>query len=209
MKKSKIKLLSVAACLALVGTASAAWAYAGTASASASIGVKVAAYADAGSITINGADKISVLLDNGSVSYVSSDGSNTLSATYTAPTGVDTDGKTVNMSYQMVISPRLYEYITFGSGVTTEDSYIGDSATVCTASTTYTSGTNIFSTLPALTWQTDKCPTTEEAYKSFVSTVANGQYDADEWNNNQTTTWDATSETYYISIQFTAKVVDA
>ena len=54
MKNSKIKLLTATACLALVGTASAAWVYSGTATESANIGVKVASYADAGSIDVSG-----------------------------------------------------------------------------------------------------------------------------------------------------------
>ena len=94
MKKSKIKMLTASACLALIGTASAAWVYAGTATESANIGVKVASYASAGTITVTGADNLYLYLDKGSVSFKQKETGTDLVATHTVDSALSQDGKT-------------------------------------------------------------------------------------------------------------------
>ena len=146
MKKSKIKLLSVAACLALVGTASAAWAYAGTASASASIGVKVAAYADAGTITVSGANNIKLYLDKGEVKFIKEDETIPLTATYNGPE--DIENYTVTRSWRADISHKLDGYVDFKNSTGT------DSRTYCEFKTLgeWSDSVDLFDSLPEMCW---------------------------------------------------------
>ena len=220
MKNSKIKLLSVAACLALVGTASAAWAYAGTATQSASIGVKVAAYADAGTITVSGADKINVLLDSTGVSFVRSAETDTLSATYAKPSGFESATNTVNKTFTVIISPALYNYVTFDSTVTNteEMTYGNEGSTKRTAYVTWTDGEDIFSKLPKLAWQDGKNPQTENEYKAMIKDMnKNTNIDIDNnWDdyNFSTVEWNSSSSSLnnsllYIDIMFEAEVQTA
>ncbi len=125
MKKSKIKMLAASACLALIGTASAAWVYAGTATASANIGVKVASYASAGTITVNNADNVRVYLDKDSVSFKLIDETKPFSVEYTKPAGFEETNKTVTLTYYIFINNGksddsnggLYEYIAWADNV--------------------------------------------------------------------------------------------
>ena len=203
MKNSKIKLLSVAACLVLVGTASAAWAYAGTATQSASIGVKVAAYADAGTITISDTTNIKVLLDKDTVTYEG----DSITATYAKPTGFESATNSVTYKYKLTISPALYKYVTFADSVSnTVTDGEGDNALITTDfQYTWVSGTAIsVNSLPALKWQDNKCPTDESTYKTLVSTICTG-YDENLWDDSKTNTWNAKAD-YSISIIFNAEV---
>ena len=146
MKNLKIKLLSVAACLALVGTASAAWAYAGTASQSASIGVKVAAYADAGSITVSGADNIKLYLDKGEVKFIKEDSSIPLTATYNGP--ADIENYTVTRSWRADISSKLDGYLNFQNSTGTDSRTYNEFKTLGT----WEDSTDLFSSLPKMCW---------------------------------------------------------
>ena len=187
MKKTKIKMLTTAACLALIGSASAAWVYSGTATASANIGVKVAAYASAGTITISDTSKIKIVLDNGSV-YYSVDGVNsetaTIDVTYEVPTGVDTTTKTAALTYDMNLSGGLGTYIQFT-----------DSSSVSLSDQTWVSGTF---TLPKLSWKTNMCPTNFEGYKSLLA-------DSTGVTESSTAILDAPSE-WGLFLEFNAKV---
>ncbi len=103
MRNSKIKLLTGAACLALVGTASAAWVYAGSATESANIGVKIASYASAGTITLSDTSDIKIVLDKDSVYYL--DGKNEVTATYAPPTNLSVPtGKKNNLCLHLLCS---------------------------------------------------------------------------------------------------------
>ena len=106
MKKSKIKMLTAAACLALVGTASAAWVYAGTATESANIGVKVAAYASAGKITVEGADNYYLYLDKGSVAFKQKVEGTDLIATHDTSEfdATTTSAKTTTLTYTITLT---------------------------------------------------------------------------------------------------------
>ena len=196
MKKSKIKLLTATACLALVGTASAAWVYAGTATASANIGVKVASYASAGTITISDTSEIKVVLDNNSVYYL--DDNNEVTATYTAPSGLTLDSSTQELSYgyMITISKDLDDYIQWtdtstmeGTGASGEIYYIG----------TWTSGSAI--TLPALQWRTGKCPTDFDGYKTLL------ENDSQASKTEDTGNLDAKSA-FYLTVEFSVMVSD-
>ena len=206
MKKSKIKLLTATACLALVGTASAAWVYAGTATASANIGVKVASYASAGTITVTGNDKISVLLDNGTISYVRDSDTDKLYATYSKPVGFEDDNtKTVTKTFQVYISPALVKYVEF-KDYDNAKGYVGGWRGY--KAQTWEDGEDLFSKLPALVWEDDMCPTTEDGYKNLINTIKEGTITDSNWDDNQNTMWDATSlnSEYYIKIEFEAVV---
>ncbi len=194
MKKSKIKMLTAAACLALVGTASAAWVYAGTATASANVGVKVASYASAGTITVSDTSEIKVVLDKDSVYYL--DGNDKVTATYAAPSGLtlDTNTQTISFGYMITISKDLDDYIQWVDTTTMEGSGAGGELYYAG---TWTSGTAI--TLPELKWRTDKCPTDFKGYQALLedATLAN--------ETENTGNLDAKS-TFYLSVEFSAIV---
>ena len=220
MKKSKIKMLTAAACLALVGTASAAWVYAGTATASANIGVKVAAYASAGEITINNASNVYLYLDNGSVSFKKVDSSLPLSATHTAPNGLSLDsGKKVEYKFQVSIKKALAEYVTFDTSKVDVDTPLPGYTEVVTSwdqtltfDNTWTSGdaNDMFDKLPTFKWKTveggtdtvDSTLTDEEAYKTFIAGLTGTDLD-ENWNSNEEI---AAGE--LVTITFRAEVVN-
>ena len=188
-------MLTAAACLALVGTASAAWVYAGTATASANIGVKVASYASAGTITVSDTSEIKVVLDKDSVYYL--DGNDKVTATYTAPSGLtlDTDSQTISYGYMITISRGLYDYIQFvdtttaaESGASGEIYYFG----------TWDSGTPI--TLPELKWKANKCPTTFEDYKKLLDDDTQANESENTGNLDAVSTWNLNVEfSVYVS----------
>ena len=209
MKNSKIKLLSVAACLALVGTASAAWAYAGTASQSASIGVKVAAYADAGSITVSGADNLRVYLDNGSVTFIKEDKAIPFTATYTKPNGFE--DKTVTLTYQVVISSYLANFVTYSDGVTSSKQ--SDNTIATGYDYTWTSGNEIsLDTLPKLAWkdgtENGSVYAQEASYYTMIGQITGTAVGADF---DKTKVWDASSNinAYNVKINFKAEVANS
>ena len=219
MKKSKIKLLTATACLALVGTASAAWVYAGTATASANIGVKVASYASAGEITINNADNVYLCLDNGSVSFEKVDSSLPLSATYTAPNGLSLDsGKKVEYKFQVSIKASLANYVRFDTDKVEVDTpyplvgytEIHTSMEQSTFDNTWESGTDMFDKLPTFKWNTiessddtvDTTLTDEDKYKEFIKALTGTELGSD-WNNTEDI-----SAGELVTITFQAEVVD-
>ncbi len=223
MKKSKIKMLTAAACLALVGTASAAWVYAGTATASANIGVKVASYASAGEITINNATNVYLNLDKGSVSFKKVDSSLPLSATHTAPNGLSLDsGKKVEYKFQVSIKAALANYVTFDTskvdvdtplpGYTEVTTAWDQTSTTTTFDNTWTSGdaNDMFDKLPTFKWKTvegstdtvDSTLTDEEAYKTFIAGLTGTTLDGN-WNSNE-----EISAGELVTITFRAEVVD-
>ena len=211
MKKSKIKLLSVAACLALVGTASAAWAYAGTATQSASIGVKVAAYADAGSITVSGADNLRVYLDNGSVTFTKEDSTIPLTATYTKPEEFALENKTVTLTYQVVISSYLANFVTYGDGVTSSKQ--SDNTIATGYDYTWTSGNEIsLDSLPRLAWkdgtENGSVYAQEASYYTMIGQITGTAVGADF---DKTKVWDASSNinAYNVKINFKAEVANS
>ena len=216
MKKSKIKMLTAAACLALVGTASAAWVYAGTATASANIGVKVAAYASAGTITVNNADNVCVYLDNGSVSYKLADESKTFSAKYNEPTDVtDKSGKSVNRYFTVVISKALADYVTFKDvnyATTSGDGSVHYDLSKVVAgggsTLNWTDNGDLLDELPALAWKENKCPDDENGYIELINSLCgeNTVTSLDETNKNSE--WNVTEKNSecYVSIQLYAAV---
>ena len=193
-------MLTASACLALVGTASAAWVYAGTATASANIGVKVASYASAGSITVSGNDNVYLYLDNGSVTWKQKDTSKSLTATHTVDDALSQDGKTTTLNYTVTLKGTLAEIVKFSDtsvnnnvGTTTID---GTRTAIRTSNAiSWISGTAI--TLPALVWETDgegyiatKGETYDTAYtdsakyKHLIESL-NGTELGDSWNQNE------------------------
>ena len=224
MKKTKIKFLTSAACLALIGTASAAWVYAGTATASANIGVKVASYADAGTITVTGATKINILLDNKSVKFVKDSESDVISAKYNKPSNVDTTGKTVEKTFKVLITPVLYDYIAFGStidadkvenfqtssgtGTALQANGLASSSLVPFA---WEDDIDIFENLPSLVWNDGKCPTNETEYKNLINTISANTITDENWISVQNQEWNATemNADWVAYIYFYAKVVTA
>ena len=211
MKKSKIKLLSVAACLALVGTASAAWAYAGTATQSASIGVKVAAYADAGSITVSGADNLRVYLDNGSVTFTKENADIPFTATYTKPEEFASETKTVTLTYQVVISSYITTYVTFDSTVTSTTQ--SDNSIATGYDYTWTSGSEIsLDSLPKLAWkESTENGSVFKDKSSYITLV--GQMTGNSIGNDfdQNTVWDGKNkiDSHYVKINFKAEVANS
>ena len=218
MKKSKIKMLTASACLALVGTASAAWVYAGTATASANIGVKVASYASAGSITVSGNDDVYLYLDKGSVAFKQNEGTS-LIATYAGPKdgngtalALDT-GKKVAYTYTVTLKGMLAKYVEFAknnTSITTD----ADSVTYRTSTDlTWESGKAI--TLPSLKWATDSDTsstydnfTDEASYIQLVETLFQKTLSADSgWNNNEDV--DIAADEGFVKIDFKATVTNS
>ncbi len=196
MKNSKIKLLTATACLALVGTASAAWVYSGTATESANIGVKVASYASAGDITVTGADNYYLYLDYGSVTWKQKETGTNLVATHNKPSVAD-DTKTVTYNYTITLKGNLAEVVKF-SDTNINNNVTNDSdnnAIRTSKAITWESGTAI--TLPALEWETDSdgyvadagktydtAYTDEAKYKDLITRL-NGTGVGDSWDKNQ------------------------
>ena len=211
MKKAKIKMLTTAACLALIGSASAAWVYSGTATASANIGVKVAAYASAGEITVSGADNLCVYFDKGSVAIKKIDETIPFKATYTKPTGFeDSSDKTIKLSYQTVISSKLATYVSFSSAINNTNA---DGSVQTGFTGDWVSDTEIsLTTVPlSLCYNSSNVTSddlaTETTYKEFVAALTgNSTENYDSWYN-QSKEWTA-SEDYYVTINFQAVVTD-
>ena len=207
MKKTKIKMLTTAACLALIGSASAAWVYSGTATASANIGVKVAAYASAGEITVTGADNLNVYIDKGSITFKQKDESKDLIATYSKPSGFTDSDKEVTFTYTVSISEALANYVTFATGVnSTTDS---NSNLVTSDTYEWTSGEAI-NNLPGLAYKDSNKSdelATEDNYKEFVAELTGNSTSDDTWFS-QTKEWTASEKSYYVTINFSAKVAD-
>ena len=210
MKKSKIKMLTASACLALVGTASAAWVYAGTATASANIGVKVASYASAGTITVDGADNYYLYLDKGSVSFRQKDESVNLVATHNIPTSLAAGTETVTYTYTVTLKGMLAEFIEFTeNNADTWVDYSDDMAPSYRTTTdrTWVSGEAI--TLPGLKWGTGEDGgtydsfTDSEGYKSIVYNMFNIEL-GDSWNQNEEI--DVAADLGYVKIDFKATV---
>ena len=225
MKKRKIKFLTTAACLALIGSASAAWVYSGTATASANIGVKVASYASAGSITLSGVDKINVLLDKGSVSYVRDSENDTLTAKHNVPKGFESASNTVTKQFSVIISPTLANYVTFdstyGNAVVelTEDlTALGDftipkgSIYLTVANDDrffWTDDTDLFSKLPTLAWKENKEPSSENEYKNLINSFKTGTISDSNWDSVKNSDWNVTSDLnsdVYVQLLFIAFV---
>ena len=215
MKKSKIKLLSVAACLALVGTASAAWAYAGTASASASIGVKVAAYADAGTITVTGADKISLVLDNNNIHFESSDTTPTLSAVHNVPTSFKNDNTTkVTKTWRVVLKPNFYNQICEFDSTTSNLSTVSDTTTYGGGKVqivdmgTWTDNTNLFNSLNALklNFKSSVSISSFEDYQELLKKVSSDIVDNADYDD-QNKEWDSSNFPYTTSMIIEFKAV--
>ena len=210
MKKSKIKMLTASACLALVGTASAAWVYAGTATESANIGVKVASYASAGEINVTGADNVYVYLDKGSVTFKKTDTDTKLAATHTAPSGLSFDETQykLKLTYQVELSDSLSSLVGFAGTVITES----DTNTSATDwSRTWTSGDDIFSSLPGLAWKNTYSDdmASEDIYKTIVAGLQGYNVQADDYTDSwydQNKEWDAAKE-FFVTITFKAEVV--
>ena len=206
MKKSKIKLLTATACLALVGTASAAWVYAGTATASANIGVKVASYASAGTIEVSGNSNLRVYLDKDSVSFVKENSTIPFKATYSKPDGFTDSEKSVTLTYQVVISKFLANFIKFADGVSSTTASDGSISTDYTYS--WTSDDEI-TNLPELTWAnqyTDKTVLAQkESYYTAIGMITGQAIGADFDQNKE---WDAIGNItgYNIAVNFKAVV---
>ncbi len=187
-------MLTAAACLALVGTASAAWVYAGTATESANIGVKVASYASAGEITVTGADNLYLYLDNGSVTWMKKDETVNLVATHTIDSNLSEEGKTTTLTYFVILKGELAKLVKFSDenlnqSYTTDDSLSFKTYRMTHEEIAWNSGAPI--ALPALAWDTDGTSTTydkaytdETKYKELISSL-NGTGVGDSWDKNQ------------------------
>ncbi len=212
MKKSKIKMLTASACLALVGTASAAWVYAGTATASANIGVKVASYASAGTITVEGADNYYLYLDKGSVSFRQKDENVNLVATHNVPSSLATGNETVTYTYTVTLKGMLANYVEFtenNASTWVDESDEDKPSYRTTTDRTWVSGQAI--TLPGLKWGTSTDGgtydsfTDSDGYIGLVSTLFGIDLSADtSWNQNEEI--DVAAELGYVKIDFKATV---
>ena len=210
MKKSKIKMLTATACLALVGTATAAWVYAGSTTASANLAVRVASYASAGKITVTGNENIHILIDNGSVTYVKDADYTKFSASHDI-TGLDTSGKTVEKKFKVTIQPGLADYIAFKNSEKEAQATNSDGKTYryYKDEISWTDNEDIFNSLPELAWVVDKCPTTDQKYKDLINSVKEGAITDENWNSVQNQEWNATemNKDWYVSVTFYANVI--
>lgn len=202
MKKSKIKLLTATACLALVGTASAAWVYAGSATESANIGVKVASYASAGEITVAGADNYYLFLDYGSVTFKQKEEGTDLVATHDIGNLTDTG---TTYTYTVKLNGILGVSVKFSDSTINNDYVLGSESDYSdfyriSKAITWTSGQAI--TLPSLEWDTASnalhsdetwgdtiicehdTSSSETRYKSLIQRLNGTGVDSD-WNQNE------------------------
>ena len=209
-------MLTAAACLALVGTASAAWVYAGTATASANIGVKVAAYASAGKITVEGADNYYLYLDKGSVAFKQKVEGTDLIATHDTSEfdTTTTSAKNVTYTYTVTLKGWLAEWVEFAENNSdTWTDYDDEMAPSYRTTTdrTWVSGEAI--TLPTLKWATDSDSGTThddfsdvESYKSIVKNF----FDIDlEDDFDQNAEIDVAADLGYVKIDFKAVVANS
>ncbi len=198
MKKSKIKMLTAAACLALVGTASAAWVYAGTATESANIGVKVASYASAGKITVTGNDNYYLYLDRGSVKFKQKVEGTNLIATHDTSEfdSTTTSAKTPTLTYTITLTGYLSQIVEFTD---CDNEATSDNDGVFTrVSDEYTWESGKAIALPNMNWAIhydttgdttyhgktyDNMYYVEDNYKSLI-TKLNGTGVGTDWNKN-------------------------
>ena len=215
MKKRKIKFLTTAACLALIGSASAAWVYSGTATASANIGVKVAAYASAGEITVSGADNVYLSLENGSVALKRKDDTKPFSVSYNGPT--DTTKYTITREWKAYVSTSLEKYITFPAFGDGHDSTFGsmvfkDYSTLWTEDTDGKDLFEITDGLPQFMWSglsfeykdTQGSNLSESSYKSMIGFTGT---DA-EWEEEKLKEHDLNDSYYYIVFKFKVTITE-
>ena len=213
MKKSKIKMLTAAACLALVGTASAAWVYAGTATASANIGVKVAAYASAGTITVNNADNVRVYLDKDSVTFKLIDETKPFSVKYEKPAGFENSSKKVTLTYVAYINNGktsddstggLFEYIAWADDVETQSDWSLGTKDIEWAEDQILLS-NEKNNLPGLQWLDTISDLSEKSNYIEMVNALTGQSIGETFDQEQE--WDAINNVGDYFVNFTFKAV--
>ena len=152
MNKKQIKLLGVLGCLALVGSASAAWSFNKNSQSAKTIGLQVEGYATVGSVSIVDNEKAAYLdLDDNSVLLKEADD---VVATYTASS--NQGGKTETLTWTIELSTNLAKYIAV-DGV---------------SSGTWTSGSAI--KFPDFKYVSGKNPTTLAEYQEMKSVLGSG-----------------------------------
>ena len=107
MNKKQIKLLGILGCLALVGSASAAWTFNKNSQSAKTIGLQVEGYATVGSVSIvDGGEAAYLDLDDGKVELKEA---NDVKATYTASS--NPGDKTPALTWTIELSTNLAKYI--------------------------------------------------------------------------------------------------
>ena len=148
MNKKQIKLLGLLGCFALIGSASAAWVFNQDSAAAKSISLKIQGYASVGTVSITDDGEAAYLdLDDGKVALKNA---NDIKATYTA----DATSSSLDLEYKwdITLSTNLAKYIQ-----------------VSPANGTWTSGNNVFGTLPVFSYIEGKNPTNLAEYNEMCS----------------------------------------
>lgn len=182
ISKKGIKILSAAACLAVVGTASAAWQFAKDVTKSDTVKTSIEGYTEVGDITIYDCDKVKLNLDSNLIETNNGDGiswkndsgeinfgsASDIKADYVEE-GDNVDGATTMIrTYTITLDDNLFEYVKFseGSGDTTQaDSVVADSNGKSVKGT-WVDNEKI--KLPKVVWQNGKCPKTSKQYDEML-----------------------------------------
>ena len=158
MNKNKVRLISVIAALAVVGTASAAWVFTKNAESTYTISTTLETYSQVGNITVTDkGNPVALDLDQGDgtsngITWKNATGTDEgISAKYTSTATIDESKLT--RTWTLTLSEGLLEYVDYPS------------STASYQNVAWTDDTNI--TLPQLTWKTNKKPTSVSEYNTM------------------------------------------
>ena len=183
ISKNGIKILAATACLAVVGTASAAWSFAKDVAKTDTLGTTIEGYSEIGNIEITGCSNVKLNLDsnrsttsNGDgISWRNADGeiaygdASDIAADYKELGDNQSGATTMIRKYTITLDDKLFEYIKFvaGSGDTTQNDAVVDGSEGKSVSGTWVDNTAI--KLPKVAWQEDKCPKTSKQYNTMLT----------------------------------------
>ena len=150
MNKKQIKILGILGCLALIGTASAAWNFSQGSEASKKLSLKIEKYTSIGTISVvDGGEAAYLNFDDGSVEWKEA---SDIVATYT-PMGENSTEVSPTYTWTIELSTNLATYVD-----------------VSATSGTWASGVAI--TLPTITYKEGKNPTTASEYNAMYSALS-------------------------------------
>lgn len=154
LKKSNFKILGIAACLAVIGTAAAAWQFNKSATANKDFELSVQGYDTIGSIQITDAgEECTLKLDSSGVEFINGD----ISADYTGGADAinEVESEAITRTYTIKLSDNLAEYVKFVDTTQAEG--------------TWTDGEAI--TLPEMAWVDGKNPKSLTKYNEMKNAL--------------------------------------
>lgn len=229
ISKNGIKVLAATACLAVIGTASAAWSFAKDVAKTDTISTTIEGYSEVGSIEITGCENVKLNLDSDLYTTTYGKGicwkdasaspkeidfgtASSISADYVED-GDDVGGKTTMVrEYTLTLDDKLFTYVKFseGSGDTTQNDAVVDGSEGKSVSGTWVD--NIKIKLPKLVWKENMCPKTSKQYDTMIGVLGFNKTpggsrtgDIDGGGSGESATVTAGDNAAKVTIKFTAK----